>query len=92
MENWRNAYTIKEFSRIYGVSRSFIYKEVARGNLEFRKAGRRTLILSHVADQWLQSLPIGAVRQKGVDRKDESDPCTSPVAGRARSSSGYRSR
>ncbi|MBZ9859722.1 helix-turn-helix domain-containing protein [Mesorhizobium sp. CA12] len=90
VESWRHAYTIKEFSRIYGVSRSFIYKEVARGNLEVRKAGRRTLILSDVADRWLQSLPVGAVRQYGEHLKDENDPYHS--GDQAQSPSGGRRR
>ncbi|TPM04526.1 helix-turn-helix domain-containing protein [Mesorhizobium sp. B2-3-10] len=92
IENSPNAYTIKEFSRIYGVSRSFIYKEVARGNLEVRKAGRRTLILSHVADRWLQSLPVGSGLQNGKHPKEEDTPCASSPHDRAQSPSRGRGR
>lgn len=53
----RVSFTIKEFCRAYGVSRSLLYKEMAAGRLSARKAGRRTLILKEVADDWLHTLP-----------------------------------
>jgi len=87
IESKRNAYTIKEFSSIYGVSRSFIYKEVARGNLEVRKAGRRTLILSSVADRWLQSLPFGVASKNGQHQEEGFASGASSFADPARPSS-----
>ncbi|CDX45292.1 hypothetical protein MPLSOD_90064 [Mesorhizobium sp. SOD10] len=65
-------YTIKDFCRAYGVSRSLVYKEMAAGRLTARKAGRRTLILKEVADDWLRTLPMarsGRPLQVGVSSK-----------------------
>jgi hypothetical protein len=51
------AFTISGFCRSYGISKSFIYKEIAAGRLNARKAGHRTLILKTDADLWAASLP-----------------------------------
>lgn len=40
-----------------GVSRSFLYAEMAAGRLHSRKAGRRRLILGADLGAWLESLP-----------------------------------
>lgn len=53
----RLAYSIPDFCTVAGVSRSYIYKEMASGNLPYRKAGKRTLILRSEGERWLNGLP-----------------------------------
>ena len=62
-DNYR-AYTIPDFCRSFGVSRSFAYREISAGRLKTRKAGRRTLILREDASAWLNSLPVRMTRGK----------------------------
>ena len=55
-ESGRKAYPIKDFCHVYGVGRSLAYDMIRRGELEARKAGRRTLITAASADRWFASL------------------------------------
>jgi hypothetical protein len=57
MSAGNKAYTIKEFCRTFGVSRTLTYREIGIGKLKARKAGRRTLILVADAEDWAQALP-----------------------------------
>jgi hypothetical protein len=41
----------------YGWTRSFVFKNLATGDLKARKAGRRTLITTESADQLFENLP-----------------------------------
>ena len=50
------AYSIEEFSKLYGISRSMVYLEKSRGQLPFHKVGNRSLILVRDADKWVESL------------------------------------
>lgn len=56
------ALTIQDTSRRYGWTRSWIYLQLAAGNLEARKAGRRTLIIRESCDRLLDALPKGTYR------------------------------
>ncbi|WP_164119121.1 helix-turn-helix domain-containing protein [Sphingorhabdus sp. Alg239-R122] len=49
--------TIPEFSKMYGICRSTIYREHDAGRLPFRKIGRSTRIAKEDAEAWLESLP-----------------------------------
>lgn len=51
------AYTIKEASVAVGVGRTTIYKALANGELNAKKLGSRTLILSDALQRWLDSFP-----------------------------------
>ena len=51
------AYSIDGYSEISGLGRSFLYEEIRNGNLEARKAGRRTIILHDEGQRYLKSLP-----------------------------------
>jgi excisionase family DNA binding protein len=51
------AVSIVEAARRAGVSRSFIYAAIKRGDLKSKKAGRRTLILVIDLNTFVSSLP-----------------------------------
>jgi excisionase family DNA binding protein len=51
------AYSIVDVTDLTGLGRSFIYEEIKAGNLNIRKAGRRTLIFDADLNAWLASLP-----------------------------------
>ena len=51
------AYTIPQAVEASAVSRTEIYRAAKRGELEFRKRGKRTLILADELIRWVQSLP-----------------------------------
>lgn len=51
------ALTISSFCRTYNIGRTFVYDEIAKGRLEARKAGSRTIILKSEAERWVASLP-----------------------------------
>jgi excisionase family DNA binding protein len=50
--------TMPEAVQFSGLSRSFIYEALKRGDLTARKAGRRTLIAFADLETYLASLPI----------------------------------
>lgn len=52
-----HTYNIEQVVEVTGLSRRTIYREIERGNLKARKAGSRTLVLSHDLEQYLRSLP-----------------------------------
>lgn len=66
------AMTIRDFSRIYGVSRTFIYREIGAQRLRIRKAGRRTLIAASDAESWWASLPEGGGRRPAARTDKDS--------------------
>lgn len=49
--------TLPEVVQFSGLSRSFIYEALKRGDLSARKAGRRTLISFSELETYLTSLP-----------------------------------
>ena len=49
----RLAYSIDEAARLTGLSRDLLYAEMRRGNLVYRKVGRRRLITRHHLQQFL---------------------------------------
>jgi excisionase family DNA binding protein len=49
----RLAYSIDEAARLTGLSRDLLYDEMRRGNLAYRKVGRRRLITHHHLQQFL---------------------------------------
>lgn len=49
------AVPIPEAARLGGVGRSTIYAEISKGNLKFRKVGRRTIIAMDDLRDWLAS-------------------------------------
>jgi excisionase family DNA binding protein len=51
------AISVQEFCARFGVSRSFVYSQIAKGRLITRKAGRRTLIMIVDADGWASAVP-----------------------------------
>ena len=54
------AHSVSESSRISGLSKSWLYLEMASGRLPFRKAGARRLILASDLETYLRSLPSEA--------------------------------
>lgn len=56
-ETTRRAYTVRQFSETFGVSRATTYSMIAAGLIEARKAGGRTLIPVDSAEGWFASLP-----------------------------------
>ena len=53
----RAAYSIDGFCKATGLGRTFTYELIARGELEARKAGHRTLIPADAVTRWLSGLP-----------------------------------
>lgn len=51
------AYSIHDFCRLTGLSRSTVYLKIACGELPAAKSGRRTLIRGADAQRWLANLP-----------------------------------
>ncbi len=49
--------TIIEACKLSGISRSYLYQVMARGDVRSIKAGRRRLVLVASLRTWLQSLP-----------------------------------
>lgn len=56
------AMTVDATCQRYGLTRTFVYGELAAGRLEAVKAGRRTLILAESADRLLRTLPKATFR------------------------------
>jgi excisionase family DNA binding protein len=54
---------ILEAAALAGVSRSFIYERLAEGSIESRKAGRRRLVIASSLNEWINNLPILALKQ-----------------------------
>jgi excisionase family DNA binding protein len=54
----RKAYSPDEAAELYGVGRSFIYEQIASGQLMAKKAGTRTLIKASVLEIWFDLLPL----------------------------------
>jgi excisionase family DNA binding protein len=52
----KKAYSVDEFGKLYGISRSRAYDEMKEGRLKFRKCGRRRLIGADDAEGWWNSL------------------------------------
>ena len=53
----RLALTIPEAAKAAGIGRSSLYEEIAKGRLQARKMGRRTIILIDELNRWLSTLP-----------------------------------
>jgi excisionase family DNA binding protein len=49
----RLAYSVDEAARLTGLSRDLLYDEMRRGNLTYRKIGRRRLITRQHLNQFL---------------------------------------
>jgi hypothetical protein len=54
----QRAFSIQEFSQIYGPGRTKVYEELNSGRLRGRKVGRRTIITEDDAEDWLRHLPV----------------------------------
>src|SRR5262249_47342201 len=61
------AFTIDDAVKMAGIGRTSIYSAVSRGELQVRKAGRRTIIMADDLLGWLNKLPTGT---RKVARKD----------------------
>ena len=63
------AYTVAEAVRAAAVSRTELYRAARRGDLTFRKRGKRTLILATELVRWLETLPASTTQRLGGDSK-----------------------
>lgn len=54
------AMSVKEFCAAYSVGKSYAYILMKRGDLSYRKMGRRRLISREAARAWFDSLPKAA--------------------------------
>jgi hypothetical protein len=52
------AYTIPDAVLVAAVSRTELYRAAQRGEIIFRKRGKRTIILADELRRWVRSLPI----------------------------------
>ena len=60
------AYTIAEAAKATGLARTRLYALAAEGKLTFRRAGRRSVILSSDLQQLLADLPPAPIRVKSA--------------------------
>lgn len=51
----RRTYRIHEVMKIFGVSRSLLYKQISAGKLKVTKFGRATLFSREALDNWQKS-------------------------------------
>jgi len=49
--------SVKDFSRIYGISKSKFYNLKNTNQIEAKKVGNKTVIASEEAERWANSLP-----------------------------------
>ena len=54
---WQRAMSVQAFCERYDIGRTKAYEEINAGRLKARKAGRRTIITSDDAEEWLSHLP-----------------------------------
>ena len=54
---WQRAMSVRGFCESVGIGRTRFYQEVKTGRLRVRKVGRRTIVTSDDADEWLSNLP-----------------------------------
>jgi hypothetical protein len=54
----QRAMSIAEFCEQYGPGRTSAYEEIKSGRLRARKIGKRTVITTDDAEEWLQNLPV----------------------------------
>ena len=69
VENQPVLFGILEAAALARVSRSFLYERLASGEIESRKAGRRRLVVAASLNQWMNNLPIIALKQSNVVRE-----------------------
>ncbi|MGD9812276.1 MAG: helix-turn-helix domain-containing protein [Sphingobium sp.] len=62
------AVSIAEAAEVSGVGRTALYAAAARGEIRFRKRGRRTLVLTSELREWLDSLPAANLRAQATGR------------------------
>jgi excisionase family DNA binding protein len=55
----KRAFSVDETAQVTALSRDKLYDAMRDGALEYRKFGRRTLIMSDAIDRFLASLPTG---------------------------------
>jgi len=53
----QRAFSVQEFSAVYGLGRTKVYEELKSGRLRGRKIGKRTIIAEVDAEAWLRRLP-----------------------------------
>ncbi|MBZ6079179.1 DNA-binding protein [Microvirga puerhi] len=49
--------SVRETAKKSGCGRSIVYEAIASGRLRAKKLGRRTIVLEHDRQSWLDSLP-----------------------------------
>jgi hypothetical protein len=54
---WKRAMSIRAFCERYDIGRTRVYEEISAGRLKARKSGRRTIIATDDAEDWLNRLP-----------------------------------
>ena len=61
------AFSIPDVVHSSGLCRTLIYAEIRAGRLRARKCGRRTIILRHDLEAFLQGLPGAVATAPGAD-------------------------
>ena len=54
----QRAMSVRGFCESVGIGRTRFYQEVKTGRLRVRKVGRRTIVTSDDAEDWLNCLPV----------------------------------
>ena len=67
VSDFKRAYSLAEFCRRSGISRSTTYEQIKAEHLQAVKAGNRTLVRVDDAESWLQSLPKSQKRRRQSD-------------------------
>jgi excisionase family DNA binding protein len=58
MDSAREAFSVSEFCRRYGICKQTFYDEIHRGRIRAVKLGKKTLVLKTDADTWAKCLPV----------------------------------
>jgi hypothetical protein len=58
MDIVRKSWRPGEFAARHGISPAFVYKQIAEGKLEARKAGNATIITDGAEQKWVAAMPV----------------------------------
>jgi excisionase family DNA binding protein len=72
---------IRTACKLSGISRSYLYEVLARGDVRSVKAGRKRLVLVDSLKSWLHSLPTEGltIPTQSIKQKSESKKAEVPV-------------
>jgi excisionase family DNA binding protein len=67
-----SAMSVQTFCEQYEVGRTKTYEEIRSGRLRARKAGKRTIITTDDADDWVRNVPTMQVPRVEITRRRQA--------------------